>query len=60
MESAISKEKLIELIELYEGVLHGRNSKMGLFDCYDTYYSGCWDEDIKEIAKITEEVFKKK
>ena len=42
-------DDLKELIRLYEKVLHGDEKETGLFDCYDTYYSGCWDKDLIQI-----------
>ena len=41
-----------KLVYLYEKVLHGADNKIGLFDCYDTYYVGCWDEDLKQIKVL--------
>lgn len=31
---------------------------MGLFDCYDTYYSGCWDDLLAEVETIKNELNK--
>jgi len=38
-----------KLIGLYEKVLHGDNATFGVFDHYDHYYKGSWDEDLKKI-----------
>ena len=48
----VSKDELIELIRLYESILHGDKDNFGLFQCYDTYYAGCWDDDLQEIEKL--------
>ena len=48
--------KVKELIELYEVILHGANDKIGLFDCYDTYYKGCWDEEINKAENLKEQL----
>lgn len=45
-------ENVKKLIILYEKVLHGDKNSSGLFDCYDTYYVGCWDNDLAEIQKL--------
>jgi len=50
--------KVKELIELYEAILHGTNKSIGLFDCYDTYYSGCWDEELKKVENLKQELVK--
>ena len=46
------KENTGQLIELYESIIHGSDNKMGLFDCYDSYYNGCWDERLEEVEKL--------
>lgn len=51
-------DKVEKLIKLYETILHGTNDKMGLFDCYDTYYKGCWDEELKEVEYLKKKVRK--
>jgi hypothetical protein len=53
-------DKVKELIELYEAILHGANDSMGLFECYDTYYKGCWDEDLKKVENLKQELEKLK
>ena len=52
----MEKEKIKKLIQLYENVLYGEGENMGLFDCYDPYYAGCWDDFLKEIDKLKEEL----
>ena len=52
------EQKVKELIELYEAILHGANDNMGLFDCYDTYYKGCWDEELKKVENLKKELVK--
>ena len=42
----MDKKKVLKIIEVYEGILHGKDNRYGLFDCYDTYYVGCWDDDL--------------
>jgi hypothetical protein len=49
-------DKVKELIELYEAILHGSNDESGLFDCYDTYYVGCWDEKLKKVENLKKEL----
>ena len=51
-------DKVKELIELYEAILHGDKDKMGLFDCYDSYYAGCWDEKLNKVKNLKKELFK--
>lgn len=48
--------KTLQLIRLYEKVLHGDLDEMGIFSCYDTYYKGCWDEDLKKIEELKKEL----
>jgi hypothetical protein len=45
-------EDIIKLITMYEKVLHGNDDELGLFNCYDTYYSGCWDGELKIIEEL--------
>ena len=49
-------DKVKELIELYETILHGDKDKIGLFHCYDTYYSGCWDEQLNKVENLKNEL----
>ena len=49
-------KKIRRLIELYESILHGTNDSIGLFDCYDTYYKGCWDEELKKIEDLKKRI----
>lgn len=51
--------KVKELIYLYEAILHGANDNLGLFDCYDTYYKGCWDEELKKVENLKQKILKK-
>ncbi len=48
--------KTKELIELYESIIHGSEDTMGLLDCYDTYYSGCWDEQLVKVDTLKKEL----
>ena len=50
------KKKVKKLIKLYESIIHGNKENLGLFQCYDTYYSECWDKELKKIEKIKEEL----
>ncbi len=52
----MDKEKLLKLITLYESVLYGDKSSMGIFQCYDTYYAGSWDEQLGEIETLKQEL----
>ena len=54
----MNDEKIKRLITLYELIIHGNEKKMGLFDCYDTYYSGCWDDLLAEVETIKDELNK--
>lgn len=52
-------DKVKELIELYEAILHGdKEGRIGLFDCYDSYYAGCWDEKLKKVENLKKELVK--
>lgn len=55
----MDKETVLKLVELYEKILHGNEKPMGLFDCYDSYYSGSWDEDLKDVEKLKKKIVKK-
>ena len=48
----VSRDDLMKLISLYEGVIHGDKDMLGLFQCYDTYYVGCWDDELSEIESL--------
>ena len=54
----MDKEKVLELIDVYEKIIHGDESKQGLFDCYDTYYSGCWVKDLEKVEELKKEMVK--
>ena len=56
LKTEIMNDKVKELIKLYEAILHGKEEKMGLFDCYDNYYVGCWDEQLKEVENLKQEL----
>jgi len=58
LKTEIMNDKVKELIELYEAILHGKKEKMGLFDCSDSYYAGCWDEQLKEVENLKQELVK--
>lgn len=49
-------KKVKELIDLYEAILHGTNDTLGLFNCYDPYYKGCWDEELEKVEKLKQEL----
>ena len=51
-------DKVKELIELYEAILHGDKHKLGLFDCYDSYYADCWDKQLKKVENLKKELVK--
>jgi len=48
----MEKDIIEELIKTYELILHGNGDDLGLFQCYDTYYSGCWDDLLKKIENL--------
>lgn len=39
------------IIGLYEELLHGEDNKLGLLDCCDSYYAGCWVEQLKRVEE---------
>ena len=47
-----------ELIKLYESIIHGDDNNLGLFQCYDTYYKGFWDDKLEEIEIIKNKLIK--
>ena len=49
-------KKVKKLIKLYELILHGDEKSFGLFNCYDTYYSGCWDDPLAEVETIKNQI----
>ena len=49
-------EKIKRLITLYEKIIHGDEKRFGLFDCYDTYYKGIWDDLLTEVETLKEEL----
>ena len=55
------EKKLVDkIIKTYEKIIHGDKGHTGLFDCYDTYYKGCWDNDLDEIDKLRQKLTKLK
>lgn len=50
------RDEVRKLIKLYESIIHGDKKQMGLFDCYDSYYRGCWDERIKKVKYLKKEI----
>ena len=48
----MNRQDLVELIRVYEKIIHGGDGKYGLFDCYDPYYAGCWDDDLIKVAEL--------
>jgi hypothetical protein len=54
----MDEKKVLELIATYEKILHGNEEEMGLFSCYDTYYRGCWDEDLTKVENLKNEIVK--
>ena len=54
------KKKLKKLIKLYESVIYGTEKEIGLFNCYDTYYEGCWDDRLEKIEKLKNKLNKPK
>ena len=45
-----------KIIKTYDKILHGSKKRLGLFQCYDTYYRGCWDKDLKKIGKLKKDI----
>ena len=58
LEGSLDKteDKVKELINLYDQVLHGEGKLLGLLDCIDNYYNGCWDEESEKIEKLKQEL----
>ena len=54
----MNDEKIKRLITLYELIIHGDEKRFGLFNCYDTYYAGCWDDLLAEVETIKNELNK--
>jgi len=54
----MNDEKIKRLITLYELIIHGDEKRFGLFNCYDTYYGGCWDDLLAEVETIKDELNK--
>lgn len=50
------KEKRKRLIDIYELILYGDKERMGLFDKYDPYYTGCWDDLLAEAKTIKDKL----
>jgi hypothetical protein len=52
----LAKKQIEKLIELYESIIHGDEKRLGLFNCYDSYYSGCWDDLLAEVETIKDKL----
>lgn len=52
----MNDEKIKRLITLYELIIHGNEKRFGLFNCYDTYYAGGWDDLLGEVETIKDEL----
>ena len=50
-------EKIKELIDLYDKVINGSNNSIGMTDCLDPYYFGCWEKELDKIDSLREEIF---
>ncbi len=50
-----TEDKVKELINLYDQVLHGEGNLLGVLACAG-YYNGCWDEELEKIEKLKQEI----
>ena len=41
-----------EVAKLYNEVVDGDKNHMGMDDCLDSYYRGCWDKKLKKIKEL--------
>jgi len=51
-----ANRKVKELVKTLESIIHGDGKQMGLFDCYDTYYNGCWDKKLAKVQELKKEL----
>lgn len=49
-------DKVKELIGLYEQIIHGDSSLMGLLDCLDPYYKESWELQLKQIEELKKDI----
>ena len=45
-----------ELIKLYEELIHGTETNMGLLDCLDRYYSGAFTKEVVNIELLKQKL----
>ena len=51
-----TKDEISRIIfNRYQTLIDGDEEKLGLLQCIDGYYSGCWDKELFELAKLIEE-----
>jgi hypothetical protein len=46
------EEELLKLIKLYQNLVFGRGSIIGLIGCLDPYYTDTFNEDIAFIEEV--------
>ena len=51
-----TREKLEELMGLYDFILDGNRNNQGMVDCVDPYYRGAWTDDFVKIKKLRDEL----
>lgn len=52
------EEKIKELINTYELIIHGNNNYSGMEDNLDPYYRGAYNEALDKISILKKEIFK--
>jgi hypothetical protein len=50
--------EILKLIEAYEEILHGNDTHSGLIESCDSYYAQCFEEALKEVENLRQEVVK--
>lgn len=52
------EEELLKLIKLYQNLVFGKGSIIGLVNCLDPYYTDTFDEDIAFIEEVEKKIIK--
>ena len=50
--------EVLKLIEAYEEILHGNDTHSGLVESCDSYYAPCFEEGLKKVENLRQEVVK--
>jgi hypothetical protein len=57
MQTMEEREKeLIKLIILYQNLVFGKGSIIGVLDCLDEYYTDTFDEDVSFIEDVQDKL----